>query len=452
MPVNTVRLLETPPQPSLRRRRWWPIILGIGLLLFLLAGGYVLLIFYLSDRNLRLVRAEADRLDPGWRLEELEARRAALADDQNAALVILSAVKSPAASLSTGPKWTDHGQARNEIARLTPTEQLDSSQISLFKAALAEVGPALAEARKIIALPYGRYPVSYGRDGISTNQSYLNDVREVELWLSLDVVVRAHEQDIDDALASCRGLVNVARSIGDQPLVISQLARMQIRQAACRRIERVLAQGEPSEAALATMQRSLEQEEAEPLFLYGARGARGCWDRFFEAVKAGQALPSQLLNRLGPALAVGSHPATLELASRIVEIAKLPVEEQFPQLEEPGLFDEKNYPLLAGLYLVPRVRKESSDLHEGQASSQAELRRALAAIASERYRRVHGSWPVSLAALVPDYLPRVPADPYDGGPFRFQRLDNSLVIDYVTNSGFRLWDAPQRRQPAHARE
>ena len=158
------------------------------------------------------------------------------------------------------------------------------------------------------------------------------------------------------------------------------------------------------------------------------------------------------LNRLGPALAVGSHPATLELASRIVEIAKLPVEEQFPQLEEPGLFDEKNYPLLAGLYLVPRVRKESSDLHEGQASSQAELRRALAAIASERYRRVHGSWPVSLAALVPDYLPRVPADPYDGGPFRFQRLDNSLVIDYVTNSGFRLWDAPQRRQPAHARE
>src|SRR5262245_50126484 len=137
MPINGARLLETPPEAGARRRRWWPIVLGIALLLLLLAGGYVLLIFYLSDRNLRRVHAEADRLDPGWRLEELEARRAVLPDEQNAALVVLSAAKLYAASSPTGSEWTDRG----EIDNFTPTELLE--RIKLFKAALTQLGPAL---------------------------------------------------------------------------------------------------------------------------------------------------------------------------------------------------------------------------------------------------------------------------------------------------------------------
>ena len=42
------------------------------------------------------------------------------------------------------------------------------------------------------------------------------------------------------------------------------------------------------------------------------------------------------------------------------------------------------------------------------------------AVAVARYRRAHGeAWPGSLADLVPDFLPSVPVDPYDGKPLRY---------------------------------
>lgn len=41
-------------------------------------------------------------------------------------------------------------------------------------------------------------------------------------------------------------------------------------------------------------------------------------------------------------------------------------------------------------------------------------------IALERYRRAAGTWPSSLAALVPEYLDAVPLDRFDGAPLRYE--------------------------------
>ena len=40
-------------------------------------------------------------------------------------------------------------------------------------------------------------------------------------------------------------------------------------------------------------------------------------------------------------------------------------------------------------------------------------------IAIERYRRQHGKLPEKLDELVPEFLPQVPVDPYDGQPLRY---------------------------------
>ena len=42
-----------------------------------------------------------------------------------------------------------------------------------------------------------------------------------------------------------------------------------------------------------------------------------------------------------------------------------------------------------------------------------------AAIAIERYRRKHGKLPEKLDELVPEFLPQVPVDPFDGQPLRY---------------------------------
>lgn len=49
-----------------------------------------------------------------------------------------------------------------------------------------------------------------------------------------------------------------------------------------------------------------------------------------------------------------------------------------------------------------------------------------------------GSWPQTLQPLVPDYLPAVPRDPYDGAPFRYhapKRIVYAIGPDFADNGG-----------------
>ena len=50
------------------------------------------------------------------------------------------------------------------------------------------------------------------------------------------------------------------------------------------------------------------------------------------------------------------------------------------------------------------------------------------AIALELYRRKHGSWPQTLDELVPDLLPWVPVDRFDGAPLRYRLADGKPIL------------------------
>jgi hypothetical protein len=153
--------------------------------------------------------------------------------------------------------------------------------------------------------------------------------------------------------------------------------------------------------------------------------------------------------------AIRIHARYLRAMNEAVEIAKLPLEEQVPRYrawrKEYGHVENVGDGLTAGPTEFPLLRGHAS------------LRRAQVALAAERYRRQHGNWPQSLAALVPQYLPAVPLDPFDGKPLRYRRTDHGAVICSVGENGcdapspeanaprdvvFRLWNVDQRRQPS----
>jgi hypothetical protein len=52
----------------------------------------------------------------------------------------------------------------------------------------------------------------------------------------------------------------------------------------------------------------------------------------------------------------------------------------------------------------------------------------LAAIALEIHHRRHGQWPRSLEELVPDLLPAVPPDRFDGQPLRYRLIEGAPVL------------------------
>jgi hypothetical protein len=449
---------------------------ALAIALLCLAGGaYVFYFFKSAESHLQKTIAEIDRQDPGWRLEELEARRQVVPPEQNSALLVRAVL-----SLRTSPWPAQQDQFEDMLRDLVPTVRLHQRDAVALRRELKKAQQALAEARKLADLPTGRFPIVYSSDGISTLLPDVQTTREVAHLLHCDLLLQCEDGDMEGAVAGCRAILNTGRSLNDEPLGVSQLVRLSCRDVSLRSLERTLAQGQPTQAALAVLQDLLRDEDKQPIFLIMARGERAFGDRLLYSLQTRKTKPSQLgfdfMKRLSGMRMrnvnvndllyqlFGSvsrdRAALLDYLSQVVEIAKLPVEEQGPRLaqldstlaSQPGMVR----------MLVPVYSK----LGEGFRRRQAQLRSAIASVALERYRQAHGGWPDSLAVLVPKYLTSVPADPYDGAPLRFRRLADHVVVYSLgpdgqddggnieknsgapgTDIGFRLWDATHRRQP-----
>jgi hypothetical protein len=250
-------------------------------------------------------------------------------------------------------------------------------------------------------------------------------------------------------------------------------------------IERILAQGDCSDAELAAFQQLVEEAERIPVFATMMRGDRGMNHYFFSSLASGDVPHPSILGARG----VNDHsqlPGVKDIrrihawlllyATEGVAIAnQLP--ERWAELLAPH--DEKRSSApLAGHPLVEAVVNDYLNRGEGKRSfasahaaaaklQLAELRSAMTALAVERYRLARGEWPRDLAALVPTYLKDVPNDPYDGRPLRYRPTADGVVIycvgsDQADNQGkrssgytltdgqdvgFQLWDPASERKP-----
>jgi hypothetical protein len=432
--------------------------------------------FYFAARGeVAAAVAETDRLDPGWRVEGLEAQRRLPPAEQNAALQVLKAaslIPSSWPARPAGPEEEDAPTAGEVLWHQPPERQLDERQARRLRVDLEQAGPALGAARKLADMPEGRYPVVWAADVLVTRCPWWDAIHSTPALLELDAVLQSEDGHPDAALAAARALVNVGRSLGDEPFFGGPLNRSVCRRDAVLALERTLAQGQPSEKALAAVQEPLAREDAVPLLLPYFRGERALMHAFLTRVDEGH----HRISELGcvPTRGVGAHaetwlgrPHALHIHARYlgaineaVEIGKRPLEQQYPLYQEwrrrRGAVENVGDGFTLGGW------REDIFLRD-----HALLRCGVAAVAAERYRREHGDWPGSLADLVPGYLPAVPLDPFDGAPLRYRRTEGGAVIYSVGEDGrddggdpsppagdyrprdvvFTLWDVAARRQP-----
>lgn len=78
------------------------------------------------------------------------------------------------------------------------------------------------------------------------------------------------------------------------------------------------------------------------------------------------------------------------------------------------------------------------------ARTQTSANQAVVVCALERYRLTHGGYPENLAALVPDYIAKLPLDIIDGQPLRYSRTANGRFLLYSIgwnekDDGGKLW-------------
>lgn len=420
--------------------------------------------------------AELDRLEPGWRMADLQRKRTAIPDRENSALQVQAAKQLLPADWPSWPPEFEEG-----LNNHPPTEELTPKQVATLRAELRRASAALAEARKLVDMPSGRLAIDWSGDvDKPLDQLIQYGGRPVTRLLEFDALLRAQEETLDGALTSCRAALNAGRSIADEHTLIAQLIRIACRVGALLRIERVLNQGEPSEKALAALQLLLEEDAEQPLLRYATLGERVYQDWYMQAVQEGRKKADEVAaidlhgvgerflrdakDEMQPGSVKRIRAALLRLATQCVAISRLPIEDQRPRIEA----------LTATTREMPKSVQLNWMSFEKVAGacrrSVAEMRCAVVAVALERYRQKHRRWPAELGELVPAPLPKVPLDAMDGRPLRYRRLADGVVVYSVgldgtddggnlhrdatkpgTDRGLRLWDVSHRRRPRGGR-
>lgn len=478
------------PRPRSKWRRRILIALAVipALVLTALVGGY----FYalkIADDTLRDAIAEADRLDPDWRLEEIEARREDIPPEENAAERVARArdlipddwlSNSPQVRQSLGPF-----RGTSLVDRLNgppPNVCLGPEEAAGAAADVAELADALAEARPLAEMGRGRPPIEYDEVYVQTPLRFAEESRKVVRMLWLGAIDRAQRGDCDGALADCRAILGVARSLGDEPFLISQLVRNAEVSIAVVSTQRVLGQGEATDDGLARIQACFAEEAKTPYSLIAFRGERaGSFDMMGKLAEG--AIPISALSGDGPV--AGPMPRqrnsphgraffrynqglTLHILNEAVEISRLPLHEQADRWRAWSALTDRpkqRWRFLAGAMtylLIPAVEQFSAAHHR----IDGWLGVAQVMIAMERFRLARGRWPESPDEIPKSILPEVPIDPYCGEPIRVRRAEDGWIVYTVgpdgrddganldpkcrlgisgTDWGFRLWDVAARR-------
>lgn len=100
-----------------------------------------------SDPELEKIIAELDQKEPGWRIEELEAKRKVLTPEENSALVISGSYKLLGNQEQKKPLW-ELGKLPDIAAiKSSPQQLLTPPSINLIKTTLGAFQPSLDEAK-----------------------------------------------------------------------------------------------------------------------------------------------------------------------------------------------------------------------------------------------------------------------------------------------------------------
>lgn len=501
-----------------KRRFRWPrgIVLAATFVVALLA----LVLWYPSWRDWAAwdaACAEADRDDPGWRaadffgpesftppeptltgrvwsiVEKLPAKWpnwATRIRDED--IPVLAALKPPEHSLEPGIELTP---AESE-------EQLKERALSALDMPaprpLNRVRPEIergywreavradwvADARALIgSLPAERLG-QWQRPLIAHFDVDLQRSRTVVHVLNQHLVLEAEDQRGDESLQDIRSILAVARVQEERPMLISLLVQVALENVAATSTAQALALAQASPVALESLQVRLQQAANATILLRSLQGEQALIEDFVRSYKEGIVTPDQLDGYADLAAQKLTGWQQFDRWLYRIRGGGWHVSQSTEELHyyQALIHDLRSScdGLTAGDDRSARVRgtmseKTASSLRSVSMILAADSRRrailscAIATVAAERFRLKIGRWPAQLDELVPTYIQKVPADPFDLKPLRLRRVADGLVIysigrDFVDNGGdvedwtktdgnrvtdlgLRLYDPAHRRLP-----
>lgn len=305
----------------------------------------------------------------------------------------------------------------------------------------AETWTALDEARPRTA---SRYPVNLSQ-GFNTLLNHLGPIKGLAQGCALRALVLAEEQKPAESIEALRDVFRVRRSVISEPVLISALVGFALDGIGSRAVRDCLERTRFTDAQLALLSEDLRSIAStncsERAFVGELANGRSAYIGGGAALVslggpgAGGPPPAAGLIGIGLLRASGILAADeafyLKKLSAFIDATRQP----FPQALNAAETNEAE--LMADLakpsgklkifsrMMLPALSKA---IAKG-AFDQAQLRLTMTALAIERFRLAHGRTPPeTLAVLVPEFLPDVPTDPFDGKPIRYRRTESGYIL------------------------
>ena len=144
-----------------------------------------------------------------------------------------------------------------------------------------------------------------------------------------------------------------------------------------------------------------------------------------EWLPGGKAVAAGLLRMAS--VASGTREKYLVCIGDAIDACRRPPHEALPLLQRAAEAVNRDRALIPPLSLsrmTPNFYRCEVQLGCGLAKT----RGVITALAVERFRLANGSAPGETAALVPAFLPKVPADPFDGNPMRYRSGEAGYMV------------------------
>ena len=491
-------------------RRWRRMCLYggifVGCMLCLLVG-LCLVAHYVGERDLALALAETDRLDPNWRLEDLEAYRHPMPPPgENAYEQVMAAIRLSPNGLSHYPQIPElkggsptyrlraqaaMGRSLERHVRLTAT-LLSEDEARVLRGDLARVKAAVEMLRRLVDYGSGRGPALAPNHGsVAQMPVPFSNVLQTAKMLVQDARLRIYDRDIAGALHNARAVLHASRAFEDEPDITLQKMRHNLDLYAIEILEQALAGGIASDHDLAELQRDLEYETASGMEWVGLRGHRAVLDRLLEDAQAGIIGKEEFRSKVrmfgsGPRYSIypplvealrfvllygnlsGERARELRRNNELISLGKLPAAERGAALRKFIDGIKQSSAMWGGA--LNDTFFDSLLLHarylEDEINDEAMVSCAIVALAAERYRLAQERWPENLDQLLEKYLKAIRVDPFSGQPLKLARRGTTLVIYSIgpdlkdnggtiapsvgptgPDEGVILHDPPQRRRP-----
>jgi len=459
---------------------------------------------YASEDAWNAACDEADRLDPGWRWDELRAKIVPLPPERDAIQISAAAIDllpppfqssminsdADIPRLVTGNtremKWGDvpaaHRAGRNQFdldflayprrSRLTPP------LLAALREAMTSANAARQQSLRLIGQSPGLF-VPLKRPMMKNLPIDLAmRYRRLAGMLRFGAICAAEDGQPDVALDHCRAFASLTQAMARPPLLITALVSFAGQNILATAIARTLAISEPSSSALATMQEEIQTLLDAPVILEAMRG-----ERTFVADKV-TSLAEGILEQedidamhrkfplslwklkkwafrkiFGGELAGNRSARELRFYTGVIELLKSSPDGPTIHPEEMKSLDKQSG------FGLGETRRTTRMMLLTDRRQRAGMAAMVVALAAERFRNERGRWPNNQEELLPDYLHKLPCNPHTLEPMTYYRMPDGIEIeargrDWISMGGIipylrgrqrgdvklRLWNPELRRQ------